>query len=226
MTGYPAAIIWDLDGTLIDSAPNLAQALNVLLRENGRRTLGEEQVRTMIGNGVGKLVERGFSAMGEYLPSAQLPILVARFLTIYTASATDRTRLYPGVQQSLQIFADAGVQQGICTNKPEAISKQIVADLAIDGYFSVVVGGDTTNKKKPDPLPLLTCLAAMGMRAEDSVLIGDSGVDVETAKALEIPVGIVKHGYSRQPVESLRASFLIDDLLSLPALIGELRAAS
>ncbi len=226
MTDYPTAIIWDLDGTLIDSAPDLAQALNVLLRENGRVVLEESQVRAMIGNGVAKLVERGFAATGERLECERRAERVTQFLAIYTTTATDRTCLFPGVREILQLFDDSGVQQGLCTNKPEAISKQIVADLAIAGYFSVVVGGDTTSRKKPDPLPLRTCLAAMDARAKESMLIGDSGVDVETAKALDMPVGIVTHGYSRQPVESLGANFLVDDLLSLPAIIDDLRATS
>jgi phosphoglycolate phosphatase len=149
VNGYPAAIIWDLDGTLIDSAPDLAQALNKLLREHGHAALEEDQVRTMIGNGVAKLVERGFAAAEERLQSDRLQDLVTRFLLIYTAAATDKTRLYPGVRETLRVFADAGVQQGICTNKPEAISKQILADLSIAGYFSAVVGGDTAAEKKP-----------------------------------------------------------------------------
>jgi len=226
MTGYPAAIIWDLDGTLIDSAPDLADALNALLHEHGEATLGENQVRTMIGNGVARLVERGFAAVGDCLQSAQLQKLVTRFLQLYTAAATNRTCMDPGVQEALQFFADAGVQQGICTNKPEAISKQILADLSIADYFNVVVGGDTVTEKKPNPLPLRTCVTALKSKPGDSMLIGDSAVDVETARALDMPVGIVTHGYSRSPVANLGADFLIDDLSSLPALIGELRAAS
>ncbi|RLA27524.1 MAG: phosphoglycolate phosphatase, partial [Gammaproteobacteria bacterium] len=89
MTGYPAAIIWDLDGTLIDSAPDLADALNALLHEHGEATLGENQVRTMIGNGVAKLIERGFAAVGEQLQSAQLQKRITRFLQLYTAAATN-----------------------------------------------------------------------------------------------------------------------------------------
>jgi len=226
MTAYPAAIIWDLDGTLIDSAPDLAQALNTLLHRHGHATLGENQVRTMIGNGVTKLVERGFAAVGEHLQNEQLQESVAQFLRFYTAAATDRTRMYPGVRDTLQFFANAGVQQGVCTNKPEAISKRILVDLSIADYFNIVVGGDTVAEKKPDPLPLQTCVTALKAKPGDSVLIGDSAVDVETAKALHMPVGIVTHGYSRSPVANLGADFLIDDLSSLPTLIGELRAAS
>ncbi len=226
MTGYPAAIIWDLDGTLIDSAPDLAQALNTLLHRHGQATLRENQVRTMIGNGVTKLVERGFAAAGEHLKNEQLQESVAQFLRFYTAAATDRTRMYPGVRDTLQFFTDAGVQQGVCTNKPEAISKRILVDLSIADYFNIVVGGDTVAEKKPDPLPLQTCVTALKTKPGNSMLIGDSAVDVETAKALHMPVGIVTHGYSRSPVATLGADFLIDDLSSLPTLISELRAAS
>jgi phosphoglycolate phosphatase len=99
-------------------------------------------------------------------------------------------------------------------------------DFSIADYFSVVVGGDTVAEKKPNPLPLRTCVMALKVKPDDSMLIGDSAVDVETARALDMPVGIVTHGYSRSPVATLGADFLIDDLSSLPALIGDMRAAS
>jgi phosphoglycolate phosphatase len=217
---YPTAVIWDLDGTLIDSAPDLATALNILLRENNRAALETDTVRTMIGNGVRKLVERGFRETGDPIQDGDLPDLVTRFLTIYEIRATDETELYDGALAALQIFHDAGIRQAICTNKPEAVSRLILKGLSISHFFGAIVGGDTTAKKKPDPLPIRDCLQALGANAIDSLFIGDSAVDVATAKAVDMQVGIVSHGYAREPVASIGADFVIDDLRSLPVYVS------
>jgi len=223
MNAYPDAVVWDLDGTLIDSAPDLADALSRLLREQGHPGLDEDQVRTMIGNGVEKLILRGFAAVDARIPTEQLSLLVSRFLLIYSASATHRTRLYDDAIAVLHHFQGAGLHQGICTNKPEAITRQILADLSIADVFDVIVGGDTTAAKKPDPLPLRTCMEALDVDAERCVLIGDSGVDVRTAQAINMPVGIVSFGYARERVEDIGADFIIDKLASLPESLSRLR---
>jgi phosphoglycolate phosphatase len=225
MNSYPTAILWDLDGTLIDSAPDLAQALNRLLREHGFASLREHQVKTMVGGGVAKLITRGLRASGVVIGQSQLQSMVRRFMLIYLACATNKTRLYPGAESVLQHFADAGVRMGLCTNKPEIISRQILASLEAAPYFDAVIGGDTTAARKPDPLPLQTCLEALGVAPQDSIMIGDTGVDVEAARALRMPVGVVSFGYAREPVATLGADFLIDDLSSLPASIARLRKA-
>jgi len=223
MNGYPAAIIWDLDGTLIDSAADLAQALNTLLREHGYAGLDEDHVRTMIGDGIQKLIERGFRAAGAAMRGTQLQDVMPRFMLTYSLCATNNTRLYPGARSVLQHFSDAGVRQGICTNKPESITKQILSSFSIASYFDVVVGGDTMAAKKPDPLPLRSCLEALNVMPRESMMIGDSATDVATAQAMNMPVGIVSYGYARRAARTLGADFLIDKLSLLPASIGELR---
>jgi len=215
MSNYPAAVIWDLDGTLIDSAPDLTTALNVLLRENNRAALKTVAVRAMIGDGVGKLVERGFHATGKAVGVSSLPFLVDRFMRIYRIRATHETRLYPGAHDALQRFQDASIRQAICTNKPEAVTRQILDALSIAGYFDAVVGGDTTSRKKPDPLPLRDCLQALAVGTADALMIGDTAVDVATARAVNMQVGIVTHGYARHPVQTLGADFLIENLSTL-----------
>ena len=156
----PTAIVWDLDGTLVDSAPDLAAALNTVLDMRGFFTLSITEVRKMIGNGVPKLVERGFNAVGVRPDPAQLDELVALFVTEYKACATDNTRPYPGVVEALQEIHSMNIPMGVCTNKPEAFTRQILEGLGLSGYFSSVVGGDSTSARKPDPEPLLACLAA------------------------------------------------------------------
>jgi len=215
----PEAIIWDLDGTLVDSAPDLASALNTVLDMRGFASLPITTVRKMIGNGVPKLVERGFNALGIRLEPEQLEILVSLFVKEYRACATENTRPYPLVVETLERIRAMNLPMGVCTNKPEALSRQILEDLGLAGYFKSVVGGDTTNKRKPDPLPLLTCLQGLAATPGTGLMIGDSVHDVHAAHAAGICVGVVPWGYRSGPVEDLGADFIVHDLSVLPQMI-------
>ena len=216
---YPAAIVWDLDGTLVDSAPDLASALNTLLIEQGQHTHSVDNVRPMIGHGVAKLVERGFRAAGAPLDEASLEKLMPRFMEIYTACATEQTHLIRGARSVLEHFYHAGVKQGICTNKPEGVSRQILQSLDIAGFFNSVIGGDSTAARKPDPLPLETCLGELGVNAVDALMIGDSGADVGAAKAAGVPVALVPDGYTGEPAESLGADYVVESLAKIKEII-------
>ena len=216
----PGAIVWDLDGTLIDSAPDLCRALNVVLAESDCEALGVELVRTMIGNGVPKLVERGFRAAGRQLSDTELERMVEQFMVHYSANPTAHTRLYPGVGETLEKLAAAGVKQGLCTNKPEAVTRLILQQLDIDQYFLAVVGGDTTDARKPDPEPLRYCIDAMGATVSDTIMIGDSAVDAGSARALRVPIGLVAHGYRDTDVADINADFLFEDVASVPSALA------
>jgi phosphoglycolate phosphatase len=217
----PHAIVWDLDGTLVDSAPDLASALNTVLDMRGFFTLSINEVRAMIGNGVPKLVERGFNAVGVRPDQAQLDELIAMFVKEYKACATDNTRPYPGVVEALQAIHAMNVPMGVCTNKPEAFTRQILEGLGLAKYFSNVVGGDTTSTRKPDPQPVLTCLRGLVAEPASSLMIGDSVHDVHAAHAAGVVVGVVPWGYRSAPVEELGADFVIQDLTALPGLIRD-----
>ena len=138
-----AAVVWDLDGTLVDSAADIATSLNRLLVENDLDALDENRIRNMIGEGVAVLIRRGFEAHGVTPDGGRLAQLVERFLVIYAEVATASTRLFPGARKALQSLSDAGLRQAICTNKPESITRQVLEGLDIAGYFDVVIGGDT-----------------------------------------------------------------------------------
>lgn len=219
MRRLPEAIVWDLDGTLIDSAPDLCRALNAVLAESNCEPLEVDMVKTMIGNGVPKLVERGFNAVGEYLSDEELDAMVEKFAVNYSANPTLYTRLYPGVVEALETLAAAGVKQGLCTNKPEAVTRSILRELDIDQYFSAVVGGDTTDTGKPDPMPLQFCIDTMGATVGGTIMIGDSAVDAGTARALGIPIGLVAHGYRDTDLADIDADFLVKDIASVPELL-------
>ena len=211
-----AAVVWDLDGTLVDSAQDLATALNALLFENGQHSHSVENVRTMIGAGVAKLIERGFRASGAPLDEARRDSMVPRFMEHYTACATDTTRLVPHAREVLEYFYHAGIRQGLCTNKPREVTRQILSALDVVGYFSSIVGGDTTPERKPHPLPLLTCLEELETQPEDAVMIGDSGADVGAARAAGVPVILVPDGYTGESAESLGADYVVGSLADLP----------
>lgn len=216
---YPRAVVWDLDGTLVESAPDLTTALNEVLFERGQHGHTVEQVRPMIGAGVAKLIERGFRAAGAPIDEAERDALVPRFMEIYTACATESTHLVPGAREVLDHFYHAGIRQGLCTNKPYSVTRQIVGALDIAGYFSSIVGGDSTAARKPHPLPLLTCLEELETRPEDALMIGDSGADVGSARAARVPVILVPDGYTGVPAVSLGADFVVGRLAEVPSSI-------
>jgi phosphoglycolate phosphatase len=220
-----AAVVWDLDGTLVDSAADIASSLNRLLVENDLDALDEGRIRTMIGEGVAVLIRRGFDAHGVTPEGTRLERLVERFLVIYSEDATAATSLFPGALEALQTLGDAGLRQAICTNKPEAITRQVLDGLGIAEYFDVVVGGDTLPRNKPDPLPLRTALAGLGVTPEQALMVGDSAIDVLTAHAAGVAVAFVSFGYGPAPVEPHRPDYRIDALTDLPTVVATLSDA-
>ena len=215
-TPYPAAIVWDLDGTLVESAPDLATALNALLNEQGQQGHTVTNVRPMIGGGVAKLIERGFRASGAALDEAARDALVPRFMEIYTACATQSTALVPHAREVLNHFYHAGIKQGLCTNKPYSVTQLILSALDISGFFESVIGGDSTSMKKPHPLPLMTCLEELKTLPEDAVMIGDSGADVGAARAAKVQIILVPDGYTGVPAVSLGADYVVGNLADIP----------
>ena len=212
----PAAVVWDLDGTLVESAPDLANALNAILAEKGLAPRSVDAVRMMIGAGVPKLIERGFRAAGAPLDEAELNAVVPRFMERYLACATDNTYLIDGARDVLEQCRLAGLDQGLCTNKPEAVTRKILAKLGVDHDFGGVRGGDSTPARKPDPLPLLTCLEGLGASPAKAVMVGDSGADVGAAKAAGVRILLVPDGYTGVTPESLGADRVVENLADVP----------
>lgn len=214
---YPAAVVWDLDGTLVDSATDLATALNTLLAEKNQQTHAVDKVRPMIGHGVAKLIERGFRQAGVPLSETERDSMVPRFMDIYSACATDTTYLMPQARELLEHFFQAGVRQGVCTNKPVTVTRQILAALEVAEYFGSIIGGDSTARRKPDPLPLLACIEELGVAARDAVMIGDSGADVGASRAAGVKIILVPDGYTGVPVSTLGADIVVGNLSEVPS---------
>lgn len=215
-----AAIVFDLDGTLIDSAPDLLAAANAVLDGEGVEPLALPELTRMIGRGVPVLVERIIAARG--LDPDAHPRLLATFHTVYEAAPADRTVIYPGVTAALAALRAAGHTLGLCTNKPEAPARRILDLLGLAQSFDVVIGGDTLDVKKPDPAPLHATFAALG--AGGGLYVGDSETDAETAAAAAAPFALYTEGYRKTPVDEIAHDAAFGDFAVLPALADRLLA--
>ena len=217
---FPKVVVFDLDGTLVDSVPDLHAALNWLLARLGRRAVTLEEVVGMVGDGVPKLVERGLLATGG-LPAEGADGPIADFTRHYEANAATLTRPFPGAVAALAALRDAGCTLAICTNKPAGATGEILDALDLAPFFAAVAGGDTVpGARKPDPRHLMHVLDQLGAAPGDAVMVGDSHNDVNVAKAAGVPTVAVTFGYAHGPVEELGADVLIDHFDDLvPALM-------
>lgn len=201
------AIIFDLDGTLVDSARDLLDAMNTLLAEEGLRQIGLDEVKSMIGDGVPKLVERALIATGGDLTRHRE--LVLRFLDIYKDNAARHTEAYPGVRETLEILRRRGLLLGVVTNKPYAATVSILEALGLNGFFGAVIGGDTLPERKPHPAPILKALERLGVAPEAALMVGDNYHDVQAARAAGTKAFAVTYGYSHKPHGELGADRLL-----------------
>jgi len=213
-------LICDLDGTLVDSAPDLTAAVGDLLAAAGRAPLSEAAVRRMVGDGVAKLVERALAASGGVPDAGAMAGFVARYLAFYESRMTELTRPYPGAVQTLRDLKAAGWRLAVCTNKPERPSHRILAALGFDGLFEAVAGGDSFPVKKPDPGHVHGVLDALGAAPAEAVMLGDSLNDVLAARGAGVPVIAMASGYGPVPAHELGADALVDTFAELPAALA------
>ena len=202
-------IVYDLDGTLADTAEDLVATLNWLLGREGLAPIKVESAGSLVGAGARALIKRGFAASGKALEPPAVEALFADFLTHYNAHIVDRSRLYPGVDKALQAFARAGWLQAVCTNKIESSAKLLIAKLGVAERFAFICGQDTFGVGKPDATPLLKTIAASGGASDRAIMVGDSGTDIKTARAAGVPVIAVDFGYSDAPVAELKPDRVI-----------------
>ncbi len=214
----PALVIFDLDGTLIDSAADLAVAINAMLAGYGREPLPVAEVRRMVGDGVAMLVARALTA------SDCRPVDPAEaersFTRHYESAATSLTSVYPGAAAALQALSAAGIPLAVCTNKPVRIASDILGRLGLAKYFARVLGGDSLPFRKPDPRVVLALLEAFAAKPEDSLFVGDSEVDAATASPAGVCFVLMKHGYRRGPVSAIACRAALENFAELPALVG------
>jgi phosphoglycolate phosphatase len=216
------AVLLDLDGTLVDSAHDLQASLNATLREEGLRELTVSEVKSMIGDGAAKLVERAWTATGG--DGGRLRAGQSRFLQHYERNATHATQAYPGVAETLDVLHGTGMRLACVTNKPEAPARHILETLELARYFDIVVGGDTLPVRKPDPAPLEYALSALSVRPGRAVMVGDNYHDVAAAQAAGLRSVIVTYGYSHKAHEELGADMLIHAFDELPRALARIRS--
>jgi phosphoglycolate phosphatase len=197
------AIVYDLDGTLADTAEDLVATLNWLLVRGGFPPLKVETAGSLVGAGARALIARGFAASGKTLDLQELEALFADYIQHYNAHIVDSTRLYPGVDQALHAFSRLGWRQAVCTNKIESSAKLLIAKLGIAEHFAFICGQDTFGIGKPNAKPLLETIAASGGASERAVMVGDSVTDIKTARAAGVPIIAVDFGYADVPVAEL-----------------------
>jgi len=207
-------LIWDLDGTLVDSVMDLAASVNHVLQSIDAAPLTQQQVRGMVGNGVGKLLDRAVAAAGaDGVCSSEE--LYRRFSEHYALHCCDETVCFDGVIGTLQVLHDRAYVQGICTNKPEAMANTVCRELGLNRYIVATVGGDTTEYRKPHPMPMQHCLDQLGKSAKTALMIGDSAADVAAARSVDMPVVVLPWGYTQQPADQLGADLVLQNVEAL-----------
>lgn len=223
---WPQAVLFDLDGTLVDSAPDIHAALNETLASYGEPPFTLEAVTRMVGRGVPVLIERAWEGLGKSIDPAERDRVVARFLAIYEPRATELTTLTAGASEATRALVEAGTPIGVVTNKPEAATREILSHFGLSELMQVVVGGDAGPAKKPEPGLLLLACERLGFAADQVVFVGDSENDVTAAKAAGMAVVVLRGGYTSIAADDLGADAVIDRLDGLGAAVSTLRPAS
>jgi phosphoglycolate phosphatase len=211
------AIVFDLDGTLIDSVGDIHAALNQMLAQNGCAPLALHTVTSFIGNGSSHLVKRVIDAVGLPGDDARHAHCLAEFLHIYSNESARLTTVFEHVHDVLTAFQQSGMVLGLCTNKPAAPTQLVLDQFGLESFFSVVVGGDRLPTRKPDPAMLH--LVMQELAVDHCLFVGDSEVDVATAKAAGMPMALFTKGYRQTPVVELAPEFHFDDYRVLPAIV-------
>jgi phosphoglycolate phosphatase len=220
-------VVFDLDGTLVDTAPDLVTTLNVILAKQGLPPVGYEAGRNMVGAGARAMLERGLTAAGLALPTAAVDGLTRDFINHYAAHIADKSAPFPGTEAALDTLAERGYRLAVCTNKLEWLSVRLLDALGLSKRFSAICGADTFGISKPDPEMLRRTIARAAAADAAAVMVGDSLTDIATARAAKVPVVAVDFGYTDTPVEALSADRVISRFADLPeavsALIGDRR---
>jgi phosphoglycolate phosphatase len=217
-------IVFDLDGTLIDTAPDLIDTLNVTLKREGLPAVQFGDARPMIGGGARGMIERALAAEGRVAAKADIDRMFAGFIEHYAAHIADRSRPYPQLEATLDSLAAAGHCLAVCTNKIEWLAVRLLNTLDLAWHFAAICGQDTFGVQKPNPEILLGTIRRAGGVPGQAVMVGDSGTDVRTARAANVPVIAVDFGYAEVPIETLRPDRIISSYAELPSAISAVTA--
>jgi phosphoglycolate phosphatase len=224
MTASAPTIVFDLDGTLAETAPDIMATLNVLLEREGIPALPLSKARELVGAGAKALIERGFRVSGRPLGAAQLEGLFLDFLEIYAGRVADESYLFDGAAAALQRLAGNGMKLAVCTNKPIRHSRMLLEALGVAGMFAAVAGRDSYPFFKPDARHLTMTIEEAGGDVSNAVMVGDSKTDISTARAAGVPVIAVPFGYTDVPVETFAPDIVIQHFDEIDVAIARLLA--
>jgi len=213
-------LVFDLDGTLIDTAPDLVDTLNMLFEREGLAPVPYETARNLIGGGARAMITRGVAAEGRELAPDKLEQMFVDFIAHYSAHIADRSRPFPGLIDALDALAIDGFRFAICTNKLERLTRLLLDELKLTHRFAAICGQDTFGVQKPDPEVLRRTIAAAGGHPQRAIMIGDSSTDVRTARAAAVPVIAVDFGYSEHPIADTKPDRVISHFAELPGAVA------
>ena len=220
----PATIVFDLDGTLVDTAPDLIATLNALFTREGLPPPGNE-LRKMISGGARRLIELALAKNSIQISDGELERLFNGYIKHYAEHIADRSRPFPGLEPALDALAAAGCRLAVCTNKLEFLAVRLLETLGLAERFIAICGQDTFRLQKPDPEVLRLTVARAGGRMERTLMVGDSGTDIDMAREAAVPVVAVDFGYTETPVSLLAPDRIISRFEDLPAAVSELLRA-
>jgi len=220
---WPRALIFDLDGTLVETAPDLMGILNDILASHDRAPQKLADVRDMIGDGARKLLERGFMASGGWPDGVELEALFEQFMARYVSDPGQNSYVYEGLTAQLDAAKAAGVKLGVCTNKPQKPTDLLLPQMGLGQYFDVAIGGDALAVRKPDAGHLLAVLERLDVAPADAVMVGDSINDILVAKNAGVASIAVSFGYTKIPPRELGADVVIDHYDEFPEALAHLR---
>ena len=215
-------IVFDLDGTLVDTAPDLIDSLNVLFAREGLTPIAIDQGRVLIGGGVKRLIERGLSLQGRTFKPADIDDLFRDYVAYYAEHIADRSRPFPGVEGALDTLARRGDRFAVCTNKLAWLSVRLLDALGLSPRFAAICGQDTFGMQKPDPEILRRTIQAAGGALDAALMVGDSATDIMAARAAGIPVVAVDFGYTEVPVAAFKPDRIISHFDALPGAVCDL----
>ncbi|KRR25306.1 phosphoglycolate phosphatase [Bradyrhizobium lablabi] len=222
---FARTVVFDLDGTLVDTAPDLIAALNFVLAREGLAPVPMKSARNMIGAGARKLIERGLEVDGRVVDTDELNRLTKDFIDYYAAHIADASRPFEGLEAALDDLAAQGCRFAVCTNKLEWLSKRLLDQLGLSGRFAAICGADTFGVSKPDPIILQQTVARAGGNIGATIMVGDAGPDVGVARRAGVPVIGVEFGYTDVPIAELKPDRLIGHMRELPAAVEGLSKA-
>ncbi len=218
-------VVFDLDGTLVDTAPDLIETLNVVFVREGLPPIEYATARNMIGGGARKMIESGLDLKGRPSSSGTVDRMFADFVAHYAAHVADKSQPFPGLDAALDHLSARGCRLAVCTNKLEGLSRLLLEALGLTRRFSAICGQDTYGMQKPDPEVLRLTIQAAGGDTQRAIMVGDSGTDIATARAARIPIVAVDFGYSETPIKELGPDRLISHFDQLLAAVMELDPA-